>query len=76
MREFYCKLLVKGQIKDPFSLKSIYTPDAHVERDFIAKLYEISREKYCRTIEEAKKVVEVEQQDVMKAIEDFNEPVI
>lgn len=75
MREMYCKLLVKGQVKDPFSLKTLYTPDAKVEREYIAELYKISRAKYSRTLAEAKKVVE-EQKDVMHTIEEFAEPLI
>lgn len=75
MREMYCKLLVKGQVKDPFSLKTLYTPDAKIARDYIAQLYEISRAQYARTLAEAKKVVE-EQQDVIHTIEEFAEPLI
>lgn len=76
MREFYCKLLVRGQVKDPFSLKSVYMPDIKVNREFIAELYDISRKKYSRSLEEAKKAVETKQKDVMKTIEEFSEPII
>lgn len=76
MREFYCKMLVQGQVKDPFSLRSCYIPDPKIDRGFIANLYEISRAKYSRPLAEAKKVLEEEQADVMKTIEDFNEPII
>jgi len=76
MREFYCKLLVKGQVKDPFSLKSPYMPDAKIDKNYVMELYELSRAKYSRTLEEAKKIVEVEQKDVAKTIEDFAEPII
>jgi hypothetical protein len=39
-------------------------------------LYEASRAKYSRPLAEAKKVLEEKQADVMKTIEDFNEPII
>jgi hypothetical protein len=76
MREFYCKLLVKWQVKDPFSLKACWTPDVKIQRDHIAQLYDISRSKYCRSLAEAKKVVIEQQWDVMKTIEEFAEPII
>ncbi|MBU1627408.1 hypothetical protein KKB18_08580 [bacterium] len=76
MREFYCKMLVQGQVKDPFSLKSCYTPDPRINRELITELYKISRAKYSRSLAEAKKVVEEKQADVIKKIEDFNEPII
>lgn len=76
MREFYCKMLVQWQVKDPFSLKSCYIPDPKINRDFIAHLYDISRAKYSRPLAEAKKVLEEKQADVIKTIEDFNEPII
>jgi len=76
MREFYCKLLVQGQVKDPFSLKSCYMPDVHIDKNYIQKLYELSRAKFNRTLEEAKKVVAEEIKDVQKTIEEFSEPII
>lgn len=75
MREFYCKLLVKGQVKDPFSLKACWTPDVTIDRNHITELYALSRAKYARSLEEAKRVVE-NQADVMKTIEEFAEPII
>ncbi len=42
-REFYCKLLVQGQVKDPFSLKSIYAPDVNISHKQIEDLFNISR---------------------------------
>lgn len=75
MREMYCKALVQWQVKDPFSLRTLYTPDADIDRGYIQELYELSRAKYARTLEEAKKVVE-EQKEVMETIEEFAEPLI
>lgn len=76
IREFYCKMLVQGQVKDPFSLRSCFIPDPKIDRGFIASLYETSRAKYSRPLEEAKKVVEQKQADVIKTIEEFAEPII
>jgi sulfur relay (sulfurtransferase) DsrC/TusE family protein len=76
MREFYCKLQVMGQVKDPFSIKSCYIPDPKINRNYIAELYEGSRAKYARSLAEAKKVLEEKQADVIKTIEDFSEPII
>jgi hypothetical protein len=76
MREFYCKLLVQWQVKDPFSLKACRTPDIPIDRENISSLYSISRSKYSRSLEETKKVIEEKQADVIKTIEDFAEPII
>lgn len=51
-------------------------PDAEIKRDYVQHLYELSREKYSRTLEEAKKVVQEETKDIQKAIEEFAEPII
>lgn len=75
-REFYCKLLVKWQVKDPFSLKSIYVPDSHTSPDYINRLYDSSRKKYSRSLEEAKKEVFAEHKDVIQKVSDFAEPII
>lgn len=75
-REFYCKLLVEWQVKDPFSVRTRYTPDVEVDRDFVKKLYELTRKKYSRSLEEAKRVVETSQKDVVEKIGDFWEPII
>ncbi len=76
MREFYCKMLVKWQVKDPFSLRSLYIQEPDIDKNFIEELYEISRKKYCRSLQEAKQVVEEEQKDVLETIEEFAEPII
>ena len=75
-REFYCKMLVNWQTKDPFSLRSLYIADPKMDKKFIEQLYEISRKKYSRSLEEAKKVVEEKQKDVVEKIEEFSEPII
>jgi len=76
MREFYCKMQVQGQVKDPFGLRSCYIPDPKINKDYISQLYDSSRSKYARSLAEAKKVLEEKQADVIKTIEDFSEPII
>lgn len=75
-RELYCKMLVKGQVKDPFSLKTLYIPDAKIDKGYIDELYVLSRQKYSRSLLEAKKAVSEEQKDVVKKLETFAEPII
>lgn len=75
-REFYCKLLVRGQVKDPFSLRSVFTPDVDVAHDYIESIYKISRAKYNRSALEAKKEVQEEHKDVVNKLTDFSEPII
>ncbi len=75
-REFYCKLLVNGQVKDPFSLRSLYVPDSEVPASYIQELYELSRERYARSLIEAKQKIIEEQKDVVEKIDDFAEPII
>jgi hypothetical protein len=75
-REFYCKLLVEGQVKDPFSLYSLYVPDVDTPKNYIEDLYNISRARYNRTLSEAKKELVEEQKDVVEKLEDFGEPII
>ena len=76
MREFYCKLLVKWQVKDPFSLRSIFVPDSNVSSDYIENIYNSSRKKYNRSLEEAKKEVSEEHKDVIETVSDFWTPLI
>jgi hypothetical protein len=75
MREFYCKLLVKGQVTDPFSLRACYIPDIDIKRGYVEELYQASRAKYARSLADAKVVI-AEQAEVMKVIDDFAGPVI
>lgn len=75
-REFYCKLLVQWAVKDPFSLKSVYVPDADVPHEYLNELYDLSRARYARPLIEAKQVVEEEQSDIVEKIDSFAEPII
>jgi hypothetical protein len=69
-------MIVAGQVKDPFSLKAPYLPDSPLDKKYIEELYSISRSKYSRSLEEAKKITQTEQKDVIEKIESFVEPII
>ncbi|EKE26559.1 MAG: hypothetical protein ACD_4C00242G0001 [uncultured bacterium (gcode 4)] len=75
-REFYAKMIVKWQVKDPFSLKTLYIADPQINKNFVEQLYTISRNKYSRPLEEAKKIQQEQQKDVIAKIEEFSEPII
>ena len=46
-----------------------------ISKEAVTYLYNLSRKKYTRTLEEAKKVVE-NQKDVLEKLEEFAEPLI
>lgn len=75
-REFYTKILVKWQVKDPFSLKTLYIKDIKSTPERIEELYTLSRLKYSSPIAEKKKIVEQSQKDVIEKMEEFVEPLI
>lgn len=75
-REMYCKTQVRGQTKDPFSLRSAYFPDPKIDKDFILWLYNQNHQLYCRSLAEAKIIVQEEHKDVLATIEEFGEPLI
>lgn len=75
-REFYAKMIVKWQVKDPFSLRALFIEDPKVDKAFVENLYQISRSKYSRPLEEAKKIEQTEHKDVLQKIEEFSEPII
>ena len=76
VREFYCKMQVKWQVKDAFSVKTPYLSDATINPSIVKDIYVLSRQKYNRTLVEAKEEINTQQQDVMSAIEEFAEPMI
>ncbi len=76
-QEFYCRMLIKGQIKPPFSLRTLYIKDVSVNLGIISGFYKLSRAKYSRSLVEAKKEIAKEHTDVVKAIEsNFGEPIL
>ncbi len=75
-REFYCKTMVQGQVRDPLSLRARYIKDIAINPAYIESIYSASRAKYCRTKLQAKKIVEKEQGEVVAKLEKFSEPLI
>jgi hypothetical protein len=57
-------------------LKSIYVPDRKVPKDYVEKLYELSRSKYARSLLEAKKKIIEEHKDIVEKLDSFAEPII
>ena len=53
-------MLIKGQIKPPFSLRTLYIKDVSINPSIVKGFYELSRAKYSRSLAEAKKVVKEE----------------
>jgi len=51
-------------------MRTSYTPDAKVSHTWISELYEVSRARYSRSLDEAKKAIQVEQADVVHAIDE------
>ena len=75
-REAYCKMIVRWEVKDPFSIRTLYTPDAPINPDFIESIYNLSRSKYSRSLFEAKQKILEEHKDVVEKIEGFSEPIM
>ena len=75
VREFYCKTLSNGQVTDPFSCISCYIPDLKNDREKIEELYNLSRNKYARSLKDTQEQIK-EQSDVIKVIEEFVEPIV
>jgi hypothetical protein len=76
-QEFYCRMLIRGQVKPPFSLRTLHMPDVPVNSKILEGFYNLSRTRYSRPLVEAKKLVKEEQKDVVKAIEEnFREPIL
>ncbi len=63
-------------MKDAFSVKTPYLSDATINPSIVKDIYVLSRQKYNRTLIEAKEEINTQQQDVMSAIEEFAEPMI
>ena len=74
-REAYAKMLVKGQVRDPFSIKTRYVLDIQVDPRYIENLYQISRSKYTRSLKEARKDI-VEKKSEIEKIDNFAVPIL
>ena len=46
----YVKILVDGEMKDTFSLQSVYLPDKTHDTQVIESIYALSRKKYTREL--------------------------
>jgi hypothetical protein len=75
VREAYAKMLVKGQVRDPLSIRTRYIADVAVDPKYIASLYHISRGKYARTLTEARAAV-VEKKWEISKLEEFGAPIL
>jgi len=47
-----------------------------VPQEYLEKLYDTSRRTYARSLQEAKKLLETEQKDIVEKIESFTEPLL
>jgi hypothetical protein len=54
----------------------MYVDDVKVSKNYIEKIYNISRNKYCRSLEQAQEEVLKEHQDVVEKVSEFVEPLI
>ncbi|MDP2090623.1 MAG: type IV secretion system DNA-binding domain-containing protein [Candidatus Gracilibacteria bacterium] len=70
-REFYCKLLVEGQVKDPLSMKSVYVPDRKLNESHLNEIYNLSRTNYSRNLQEAQDEIITEYKDVIDKVCDL-----
>ncbi|MCS6983362.1 MAG: hypothetical protein NZL83_04260 [Candidatus Absconditabacterales bacterium] len=55
-------MMVKRQVKDTFSLKSLYTPDAHIDPDHCQTIIDLSRTKYNHPLAQVKAEVQQNKQ--------------
>lgn len=72
--ELYIKMLVGGQIKDPFSLKTQHISDQAIDRTKLRSLYDISRKKYARRLTDKAPVSSPKKSSSKKT--DFTEPIL
>ena len=68
-------MLVKGQVRDPLSIRTRYVADVHVDAHHIANLYQVSRAKYSRPLAEARQAV-VEKKETISKLEEFGAPIL
>lgn len=74
-REAYAKMLVRGQVRDPLSIKTRYVPDIQIDPQYIESLYQISRSKYTRSLREARRDI-VEKKSEIEKIDNFAVPIL
>ncbi|HBB02401.1 MAG: hypothetical protein US89_C0013G0020 [Candidatus Peregrinibacteria bacterium GW2011_GWF2_38_29] len=57
MREFYIKMIVDGQLRDPFSARTLDIPPNDPKKDFSQKIIQMCREKYAAPRVEVEKMI-------------------
>lgn len=57
-------------------MRTRYVPDVKIEAGHMRALYDVSRSKYSRSLEAAKRSAVEEQKDVLTKIESFSEPIL
>lgn len=75
VREAYTKMLVKGQVRDPLSIRTRYVADVAIDPVYVKSLYDASRAKYARSLKEVQKAV-IEKQEVISKLEEFGAPIL
>ncbi len=75
VREAYAKMLVKGQVRDPLSIRTRYIADVMIDPGHITSLYHVSRAKYARSLAEARAAV-VEKKETISKLEEFGAPIL
>jgi Type IV secretion-system coupling protein DNA-binding domain len=75
VREAYAKMLVKWQVRDPLSIRTRYVEDIQVDPVYVKSLYDASRSRYARPLQEVQKAV-IEKQEVIAKLEGFGAPIL
>ena len=63
-------MLVKGQVRDPLSIRTRFVADVRINPAYISMLYEASRAKFARPLQEVQKAV-IAKQEVISKLESF-----
>lgn len=74
-REAYAKMLVKWQVRDPLSIRTRYVADVRIDAVKLQSLYAVSRARYTRSLQEAKKDI-VEKKEEIAKLEEFGAPIL
>lgn len=75
VREAYAKMLVRGQVRDPLSIRTRYIADVKVNSSYVENLYKLSRMSYARPLVEARQEV-VEKKSEISKLEEFWAPIL
>ncbi len=75
VREAYSKMLVKGQVRDPLSIRTRFVADIQINPAYIEMLYEASRAKFARPLQEVQKAV-IANKAIISQLESFWAPIL